>query len=226
MSQVDAAVPRRRFSVRAPITGLILIGLVVFASYWGWQRAFGEAVPEAVSTGCPTPTATTATSAPATSAVSAAGAAPFHLSVSGLTSLRLSGARLHDAASTTPAVTPTPTATTPAYLAAEDVVVNVYNATSRPGLAANTAAVLRDRGFDVGDVSNAAADDLVPEVAQIRGATAETPSVRLLVQHVPGAVVVPDGRSDDTVDLVLGDQFESLGDPTLVTPVPIPSSSC
>ncbi len=106
------------------------------------------------------------------------------------------------------------------------VEVNVYNATSRPGLAANTAAGLRNRGFTVLDIDNAPPEDLVVEAAQIRASVADSPQVRLLVQHVPGAVVVADGRLDGTVDLVIGDAFTALGDPALVTPVPLPSPDC
>jgi len=224
MADVDAAAPRRRFGLKAPITGLVLIGLVTYASYWGWERAFGDTAPAVVASGCPTPSvSTTATATPSGSAVSAVQARALRLDRGGVRVLGV-GSRLMSA-TTAPPVTPAPSPT-PVFLAAEDVVVNVYNATSSAGLAANTAAVLRDLGFDIAEVSNAADDDLVPEVAQIRGATAESPGVRLLVQYVPGAVIIPDGRSDDTVDLVLGDQFESLGDPALVTPVPVPSSLC
>ncbi len=106
------------------------------------------------------------------------------------------------------------------------VEVNVYNATARPGLAANTAAGLRNRGFTVLDIDNAPPEDLVVEAAQIRASDADSPQVRLLVQHVPGAVVVADGRLDGTVDLVIGDAFTALGDPALVTPVPLPSPDC
>lgn len=223
MSGYDEAGSRRRIGLKAPITGLVLICLVAFASYWGWQRAFGDSAAVSVETdGCatvtPTPpplaTTTAATTAPSTSPPTVV-AVDAHFVAATTTT-------------TTPAVSPsaTPTPTGPAVLEPVDVDVNVYNATARPGLAANTAAVLRDRGFTVLDVNNAPADDLVTSVAEIRAATAASPQVLLLVQHVPGAVIVPDGRADASIDLVLGDAFTSLGDPALVTPVPLPSRSC
>lgn len=225
MTQYEVA-PRRRIGLRAPITGLVLIAVVVYGTYWGWNRAFGETTDASpVQTGCPTPTATlTGTpSVPATTAAAAALADTIVVQPSVVMAPAAYGTVVL-AATTTPA---TPTATpTPAFLAPADVVVNVYNATSRPGLAGNTAAILRDRGFTVDTIDNAAADDVVPEVAQIRAATADSAEVRLLVQHVPGAVVVPDGRADATVDLVLGEQFVALGDPAVVTPVPLPSRAC
>lgn len=206
-----AGTPRRGIGLKAPITGLVLILLVAFGANWGWQRAFGDEATDAVaSPDCtPTPATTTPVPPPTTD--------PAAIAVIGV-------------AATTP-LPPVPPATTPpptgaAVLMPDAVEVNVYNATARPGLAANTAAGLRDRGFTVLDVENAPPEDLVAEPAQIRASLADSPQVRLLVQHVPGAVVVADGRLDGTVDLVIGDAFTALGDPALVTPVPLPSPVC
>ena len=94
------------------------------------------------------------------------------------------------------------------------------------GLANNTAAVLRERGFDISAVGNDPLEAIIPEVAQIRAARADMPEVRLLIQHIPGAVIVADGRTDSTVDLVIGEAFVALGDPATVTPVPIATPRC
>jgi hypothetical protein len=108
-------------------------------------------------------------------------------------------------------------------LSPEDVTVNVYNATVRQGLANNTAAELRTRGFDISKVENDPLEKTILGVAEVRAASADMPEVQLVMQHVPGAVFVADARTDKTVDVVLGETFEFLADPTLVTPVPIAS---
>jgi len=242
MSSRAVQEPRRRIGLKPPITGLVLIGLVAYGTYWGWDRAFGDTtVEEIVSSGCPTPsgstpgsTSTGTPSVPSTSVAAqpAAGeeATPADPGVASAV-LALGRLTLHlgatsVVAATTPAPAPTATPTGPAFVQPAQVMINVINATGRRGLAANTAAVLRDRGFTVDRIDNAPADDLVAAVAQIRAATAESPQARLLVQHVPGAVLIADGRPDATVDLVLGDAFSALGDPTLVTPVPLPTTAC
>lgn len=239
MSAYEAQPPGRRIGLKAPITGLVLILLVAFGSYWGWQRAFGEPTAvDVVADECATPGTTAVTSAPpptsgATTATTAAAGATATVVAAGqhpnadVPAAGTIPAR-YAVAATTPAVPSTTTSPPPGtgVLDPADVGVNVYNATARPGLAANTAAVLRDRGFTVLEVNNAPSDDLVAGVAEVRAAAADGPEVLLLVQHVPGAVVVPDGRLDASIDLVLGDEFTSLGDPALVTPVPLPSRSC
>jgi len=203
---------RNRTHLRAPLTGLVLVLIVVFGTYYGWQAAFGAQGPNVASDGCPTPSATTTTPTPSTSAP---------------TKAPTSAAVIAPAA----AVTTVPTTTTPPptggpVLLPASVAVNVYNATLRRGLANNTAAELRNRGFEVLSVQNDPLEAVVVEVAQIRSATSDQPEVRLLVQHIPGAVLVPDGRTNATVDLVLGEAFTVLGDPALVTPVPIATPRC
>jgi hypothetical protein len=113
-----------------------------------------------------------------------------------------------------------------AFLLPSDVTVNVYNATGKRGLAINTAAILKDRGFTVGAVDNDPLEQSIPDVAQIRAASVDQPEVRLLIQHVPGAVVAVDDRTNTTVDLVLGDAFNALGPVENVTPVPIETPRC
>jgi hypothetical protein len=202
---------RRRLNLRAPITGFVLVLIVVFGGYYGWQAAFGSDELEAASNGCAT-----------TSVVATTGGTSTPASTAPPT--------------TTPPITTTtvpttlPSGSVPAtsglVLLPEDVTVNVYNATVRRGLANNTAAELRIRGFTISDVQNDPLEAVIPGVAEIRAATADMPEVRLLIQHVPGAVIVADGRAGTTVDLVLGETFSALGDPAAVTPVPIASERC
>lgn len=225
MSQYgDSAAPtRRRIGLKAPITGLVLILVVVFGANWGWQRAFGDGPTDDVaSPDCTTTTPTTTSVPPPTTD-------PAALAVAAAVTTPAAPPPTAPPPTTPAPTTPVPTTSTPtgpAILMPAAVEVNVYNATARPGLAANTAAGLRDRGFTVLDIDNAPPEDVVAEVAQIRASIADSPQVRLLLQHVPGAVVVPDGRLDATVDLVIGDAFTALGDPATVTPVPLPDPSC
>lgn len=203
---------RRRIHLRAPITGLVLVLIVVFGTYYGWQAAFGTPAETTASDGCPTPSATTTTPSPSAS-------------VPGTTTTSAPVVAPAAAVTTVPTTTTTPP-TAGSVLLAADVAVNVYNATVRPGLANNTASLLRDRGFEVVGIGNDPLEQVIVEAAQIRAGRSDQPEVLLLVQHVPGAVVVPDGRTDATIDLVLGEAFTALGDPALVTPVPIATSRC
>lgn len=203
---------RRRISVRAPITGVVLVLIVVLGTYWGYQKAFGVGggSDEAASDDCATTTTTTATTAPTTSTTTSA-----------------ASGSVQPAGAITTIVTATPSPSSSALvLSPGDFEVNVYNATLRRGLANDTAALLRDRGFVVDSVQNDPLDAEIPGIAQIRAARSDLPEVRLLLQHVPGAVVVPDGREGTSVDLVLGETFVALGDPALVTPVPIDTPRC
>src|SRR4051794_16452567 len=89
-----------------------------------------------------------------------------------------------------------------------DVSLNVYNATSRGGLAAAAAKSSRDRGFKVKVVGNDPKHATIKQVAQTRYGPEGAASARLLKSHVPGAVYVKDRRTNDTIDLVLGNGWK------------------
>ncbi|QKW20449.1 LytR C-terminal domain-containing protein [Kitasatospora sp. NA04385] len=95
------------------------------------------------------------------------------------------------------------------------VKVNVYNATDKSGLAARTADELRKRGFVVDKVGNAPAalDKKVPGTAQILSGPGGLGAATLLVSQVAAATSTEDGRTDATVDFVIGDTFNALSDP-------------
>jgi hypothetical protein len=212
MSTEVAERERRRVPIRAPLTGLVLVLIIVFGTYYGWQAAFGVNDLGAAADGCattPSTTATTTTTTPGTTP-------PTTTTV----------AVIPAAAVTTMPATTTVPPTDPNVLNPADVTVNVYNATVRRGLANNTAALLRERGFHISAVQNDPLEATIPGVAEIRAATVDSAEVRLLAQHVPGAVVVADSRTDSSVDLVLGETFVALGDPATVTPVPIATPRC
>lgn len=112
----------------------------------------------------------------------------------------------------------TPACTTPAAAPKPgDVVVNVYNATDRAGLAAKTAAELRKRGYKVSTVANDPLQRKVPGPAEVRYGAAGLSGSKLVLGLVKGAKAVHDGRQDASVDLVLGAKFKALSAPPKAT---------
>ena len=118
----------------------------------------------------------------------------------------------------TPTCTATSTARTPAQ-----VTVNVYNATDRTGLAASTATEVRKRGFKVATVSNDPLQRDVAIAAEVRYGISGIPSAKLVLARVKGSKAVRDGRTDSSVDLVLGAKFTALTPPPKAT---TPTKSC
>lgn len=113
----------------------------------------------------------------------------------------MGGGDAEDASTTTAAPVPS--------LAPEDVVVNVFNATSTVGLAGRTGDSLTDRGFTVDGVGNS--DVAVEAAAQIIHGPSGTEGAELLAEALGQDVtLVQDEREDATVDLVLGDAWEEL----------------
>lgn len=95
--------------------------------------------------------------------------------------------------------------------------LNVYNSTQRRGLAANTAAQLKLRGFTIGQVTNDPLKANLTIPAQIRGAKAQTAELDEVAAEVPGAKIQTDSRTDPSIDLVLGTGFTSLATAQQVT---------
>jgi len=103
-----------------------------------------------------------------------------------------------------------------------EVQVNVYNATTRSGLASTTAGQLRERGFVILDVANDPLARQIDGTAEVRANPAQQAAANVVLAQLPGAVFVPDQRAEPTIDLVLGDGFESLAVP--LPPEPDPAS--
>jgi hypothetical protein len=104
-------------------------------------------------------------------------------------------------------------------LRTSDVSLNVYNATTRKGLAAAASKTAIDRGFKVKAIGNDPKKATIKQTAQVRFGPAGEASAKLVIAHVPGAVGVNDKREGDTVDLVLGNAWKSFGPvPAVVTP--------
>ncbi|WP_026248859.1 LytR C-terminal domain-containing protein [Streptomyces sp. LaPpAH-108] len=98
------------------------------------------------------------------------------------------------------------------------ITVNVYNATTRAGLAKQTADELKKRGFKIGDVGNASKDfdKKVKGTGVLLGpATALDTSLPVLGTQLDGAERRTDAaRKGATLDLIIGDGFKSLAQRT------------
>jgi len=120
--------------------------------------------------------------------------------------------RPQSAAAACPSATRT-TAAAPAQGAAPSpgqITVNVYNATSRNGLATEAAKTVKERGFVVGTVANDPARKQVAGTAEVRyGKNGET-AAKVVSTLVAGAAPVTDARADASVDLVLGKGFTAM----------------
>ncbi len=103
------------------------------------------------------------------------------------------------------------------------VTVNVFNATKRQGLANSTAKLVKERGFVVGSVQNDPAKKAIAQSAEVRYGPNGEAGAQLVTVLVAGSVPVKDTRADASVDLVLGDGFTALAQPT--APVPAPAAS-
>lgn len=94
------------------------------------------------------------------------------------------------------------------------ITVNVYNATTRTGLAKDTADELKKRGFRIGDVGNATKqyDKKVKGTGVLLGsASALNTSLPVVAAQLAGAEQRTDAaRKGDTVDLIIGEKFKDL----------------
>ncbi|HEX5568412.1 MAG TPA: LytR C-terminal domain-containing protein [Streptomyces sp.] len=117
------------------------------------------------------------------------------------------------------------------------ITVNVYNATTRSGLAKDTADQLEKRGFTIGEVANAPAslDKKVKQAGLLMGPPGayRSGAFDVLRTQLPGAQVKAVDRKGDEIDLVIGDGFQDLAKETearralaaLASPPPSPSPS-
>ncbi|MFJ4368750.1 LytR C-terminal domain-containing protein [Streptomyces chartreusis] len=132
--------------------------------------------------------------------------------------------------------TPSPEATAPLPKPA-GITVNVLNATTRSGLAKQTADELKKRGFKIGDVGNATKDydKKVKGTGLLLGPAASlNTSLPVLATQLTTAERRTDAtRKGATVDLIIGDRFKELTKKpdaekaltALSNPKPTPSTS-
>lgn len=90
-------------------------------------------------------------------------------------------------------------------------VLNIYNASTDSGQAKDTGFAMRSHGFRVGAVSNDPYKEKLDGVGQIRfGPKGKQNATEYVEKYAPNMKLVEDGRTDDSVDLVLGNQFQPV----------------
>nr|WP_234438260.1 LytR C-terminal domain-containing protein [Streptomyces sp. 303MFCol5.2] len=98
------------------------------------------------------------------------------------------------------------------------ITVNVFNATTRSGLAKTTADELKKRGFKIGEVGNATKqyDKKVTGTGILLGPAASlNTSLPVLATQLTTAERRTDAaRAGTTIDLIIGNQFKALTSPT------------
>ena len=104
------------------------------------------------------------------------------------------------------------------YAPPEKVHVNIYNSTSRPGLARSVADQLAARKFLVGAVGNTTSS--YRGVALVVSGAAGQSAAFSVQRHVPGSDYVQDGRADASVDVIITGDFKELAKPELVDQTP------
>ena len=95
----------------------------------------------------------------------------------------------------------------------KDTTVNVYNATTQAGLAAEVARKLRDRGFVIGEVDNDPLKKKISGVGEIRYGSEGREEARAVSLALPDAKRVNDKRTDAVIDLAVGAKFVDLAAP-------------
>jgi hypothetical protein len=111
-----------------------------------------------------------------------------------------------------------------------EVKINVYNSTSKTGLAKETAQSLSQRGFKILKVANDPEGKKIAGVAQIRYGPKGEASAKLLLLYVPGADMINDYRTSKRIDLSTGKTFSGLSpqqgvNALLAAPTPVASGA-
>ena len=106
-------------------------------------------------------------------------------------------------------------------LVPKQVVLNVYNGGAKAGSAQRVADALKKRGFNISKIANEPKGDKI-DVVSIRGASETAPEMLLVAGQLnQKALLIGDGRTDHTVDLVIGAGFGSVklkGLPSVTVP--------
>lgn len=117
---------------------------------------------------------------------------------------------------------PAPVSSCPAtmfdFTPSDKINLNVYNSTSRPGLARSVADEFLARKFVVGNVANVNAG--YRGVAEVVSGTAGQAAAFTVQRNVPGSDYFQDGRSDASVDVILAQDYKALVPPELVDQTP------
>lgn len=107
-----------------------------------------------------------------------------------------------------------------------EIIVNVLNGTDRAGLAGSTAAVLAGYGFQRGSEANGSP---YTGVARISSGPTGVGSAYTLASLFSESQIQLDTREDATVDVLVGERFESILSPGEIaldpdSPIPAPAS--
>ncbi len=92
-------------------------------------------------------------------------------------------------------------------LKSEMVQVRVHNASTKRGKAAEVSQQLKRQGFTVRGVGNA---DENQEKSVIKGYAKNAPEVELVLQQFNGFEVEADGRRDRSVEVIIGQNYDSM----------------
>jgi LCP family protein required for cell wall assembly len=115
-----------------------------------------------------------------------------------------------------------PTTEPPAPVAPSAVNVDVYNGSGISGLAASAATSLRAGGFVVAGTANADSADYT--VTEIRHAPGDEGLAAALAATIPGATTkLVDDAARGTVQLVLGSDYNGVGQPVTAAPAAPPT---
>lgn len=104
------------------------------------------------------------------------------------------------------------------YTPPETINLNVFNSTSRPGLARSVADEFAARKFIVGAVANTTSS--YRGVALVVSGAAGQSAAFTVQRNVPGSDYFQDGRTDPSVDVILTGDFKELAKPELVDQTP------
>jgi len=104
------------------------------------------------------------------------------------------------------------------YTPHDKVNLNVYNSTSRAGLARSAADEFLARKFVVGAVSNV--DPGYRGVAAVVSGAAGQSAAFTVQRNLPGSDYFQDGRTDGSVDVILSQDYGKLAPPELVDQTP------
>ena len=104
------------------------------------------------------------------------------------------------------------------YTPPEQINLNVYNSTSRPGLARSVADEFLARKFVVAEVGNV--DAGYRGVAAVISGAAGQSAAFSVQRNLPGSDYFQDGRTDGSVDVILSQDYRALAPPDLVDQTP------
>jgi hypothetical protein len=94
---------------------------------------------------------------------------------------------------------------------AHDIVVNVYNAGTRTGLATETLDDLSKRGFEAGAADNAPGTVSAANVTVLTAAKQPSPQEKLVAMQFKGDVKFTQGPTlDPGIDVIVGNDFDAV----------------